>query len=94
MITPTTPISIPSQNADGLWISSLNILAPTTSGKIRVNAVITPMSSASGILYPNLSKNLIIPDVMALASGDSNVAVAMSSIFAVIQKQVTGQHLF
>ena len=94
MIQPTNPISLPAQTADALWISNLVISAPSTTSKIRVNATITPMLSASGILYPSLSKQLIIPDVMSLAATDMNVANAMSSIFAVIQSQVTGQHLF
>ena len=97
MITPSNPIVIPAEAqlvADGLWISSLQIFAPTVTSKIKVLATIVPMVSSDGTLLNNKSKTLRIDDVAALSATDSSVATAMGAIFAAVQSQVTAQNLF
>lgn len=97
MITPITPINIPATEAkvaDGLWISSLNIVAPSVTGKVRMVANIVPFVSSTGELLSKQSKLLKIDDIMALAQTNTTVSNAMASLFAAIQGQVTAQNLF
>lgn len=97
MIQPTSPIVIPAQSeqtADGLWITNLQILAPTTTGKIRVIATITPFISSTGALIPSKAKVLRIDDVATLAQTDASIATAMGAIFAAIQTRVQTENLF
>lgn len=94
MITPTNPITIPEQNADGLWISSINIIAPSASAPVRAVVRVTPYNSTSSAMFPALAKNIIISDVMATASVNMALGAAMQSIFVAVQDMVTTQSLF
>ena len=96
-ITLATPITIPAQSeqvADTIWISSLQINAPTPTGKCSVTARLVPMVSSTGALINKEAKILVIKDVFATAATDSAVAAAMTAIFAAIQSQADAQGLF
>jgi hypothetical protein len=97
MIKTPTPIVVPataSQVADGLWISNLQIAAPTVAGKIRIMATIVPFISSTGVLLSNQSKVLRIDDLGTLATTSTTAANAMTSLFAAINEQIIAQKLF
>ena len=91
------PIVVPavsSQTADSLWVRSLVIQAPSTTGKISANATLVPMVSATGALLNTQAKMLSIPDVMAAGATDPNIATALAAIYAVVSSQATAKNLF
>lgn len=94
MITPKNTITVPAQTADGLWISSINISAPTTTQPVRALIRVTPYDSVSGSLFPALAKNIVINDVYATASTNAALGAAMQSIFTAVQGLITSQSLF
>ena len=81
------------QTFDSVWIRNIQIQAPSPTQPVRANITICPFNSVSGSLSPMI-KQIVIPDVMAAATTDSNVAQAMTGIFAYVQEQVTSQSLF
>lgn len=88
MITLTTPITPAPQIWDGVWIKSLNISAPSATQPVRATVILSPFSSATGVISPNF-QTINIADVYALASTDTNIAQVMTSLFAYVQSQVT-----
>jgi len=82
------------QTFDSVWIRNIQIQAPSPTQPVRANITICPFNSVSGSMNTQASKNIVIPDVMAAATTDSNVAQAMTGIFAYVQNQVTSQSLF
>ena len=97
MIKTPTPIVVPAiaaQVADGLWISNLNISAPTITGNIRVMATIIPFVSSTGVLLSDQAKTLRIDDLGTLATTSTVAANAMTALFAAINEQVITQKIF
>jgi hypothetical protein len=94
MITPTAPITVPAATADGLWISNINIQAPNTNKPVVAFIRITPYNTTTGEMFPALSKNITIPDVMQASTSNLSLATAMQAIFAAVQDQITTQSLF
>lgn len=94
MITPNQVITIPSQTADGIWISSLTINAPTPTGKISCNARLIPYNVESGSLFPTLTKNIFIQDIMSSSISSPEIGEAMESIMGAIQSQIISKSLF
>ena len=97
MITLQNPINVPAQQAqvaDSLWITNLSVFAPSSSGKVKVIATLCPMVSSNGNLLSDKSKKLTIDDVLTLAQTNSEVAAAMTALFAAVQNQVVTQKLF
>jgi hypothetical protein len=97
MITNPNPIpvpAVPAQVADALWVRSLNVSAPSITGKVAVSAQIVPYISSTGTLLPAQAKVLSIPDVFAAAATDTNVGTALNAIFAAVQTQVVAKNLF
>ena len=97
MITPTTPIvtpAVPSVTADGIWITSMNINAPSATQPIRATIMVAPFVSGTGEILRTLQKPIIIDDVTAKAGSTPEVAAAMTAIYAAVQVLVTEQNLF
>jgi len=96
MITPTSgSITTTPQTFDGIWLSNIQINAPTPVGKISANIRAIPFNSASGSLAPiNYAKNIFIPDIMTLAASSSLAANAMGAMFNFIQDYVVSKSIF
>ena len=98
MITPTSgSIVIPpvdSQVADGIWVSSININAPSPTQPVVARIRAIPFNSTSSVMFPSLSKNIFLPDVFAEAAQQPAVAEAMGAIFNAIQVLIVSQSLF
>lgn len=91
------PIAVaaqPARTADKLWLSSLNIMAPSPAAKVRVTAVLTPMVSETGDLLRGKSKNLVLDDVIGKAQADPQLAATMEAIFAEVYRQAKLANLF
>ena len=84
--TPITPPAPPTFN--GVWLTSINISAYDPSQPVTANIVAVPYSSYTNTIQSSLSIGLTIPDVMALAQTDPNVAGVMEYLFAYVQEQV------
>lgn len=96
-INNPNPITIPpvaGTTADALWIKSLTINAPSTTGKVAAVAQIVPYSSSTGVMLNEQVKLLTIPDVFAAAASDTHLATAMTALFTAIQSQVIAKNLF
>ena len=85
---PITPITPAAPTYDALWVTSLNINAYSPTQPVVANVVVTPMSTATQTVNTNLSVNVQIPDVFALAATNVYIANAMGSIFAYIADQI------
>jgi len=97
MIPIPNPINVPATpelTADSLWISSLTISAPTTTGKIAVKAILVPQVSSTGTLLLEKSKVLTIPDLTAAGATDPNITAAMTAIYAAVNSQAVAKKLF
>lgn len=94
MIQPTAPISIPAQTGDGLWITSLSIVAPSTSGNVRCMATVAPFSSTDGTIFKTMQKTVVINDLLGQAQTNPIIGAAVSGIYAAVQNQITGAGLF
>jgi hypothetical protein len=96
-ITIATPINVPAlpaRVADALWLTSLNIMAPTPAMKARVTAVLVPFVSSTGEVLPDKAKTLILDDVLTLAANDPQLGATMQAIFAEIDRQAKLAKLF
>ena len=95
MIQPPTPITTQPQTYNGIWLSSIQINAPTVAGKVTANIRVIPFNSDSGSLAPqSMAKTIFIPDVMTLASSSSLAANAMGSIFVFVQDYIISKSIF
>ena len=96
MITPTSgSITTEPQTYDGIWLLSVNISAPNPQNKIMAVIRTIPFNSSNGSMAPmNYAKNIIIPDVISLASSSSLCLNAMESIFAFTQDYIISKSLF
>jgi hypothetical protein len=94
MITPTQQITIPSQSADALWVTNIQIIAPNPSSSIRAVVNITPYNSASGSMFPALRKTVNFPDIASASQQYPVIATAMESILSAVQAYVTSSSLF
>lgn len=101
-IQPTAPIVIPAaaqKTADGVWITSLNIVAPDATNPIRVQITVAPFVTATGEILKPLQKTIILADLNAAATtaaqaGDNTLADAVTAIYAAVQSIVTTQKTF
>ena len=97
MITPTTPIvtpSVSSVTADGIWITSMNINAPSSTQPIRATIMVAPYVSSTGEILRNLQKPIVIDDVTAKSASTPEVAAAMTSIYTAVQVLITEGKVF
>jgi len=88
MIPLLTPITPPSPTFDSVWITSLNINAYNPQQPVTANVIVCPMSTATQTLNTNLSVNVQIPDLFALAASNNYIANTMGSIFAYVSDQI------
>ena len=89
MIPLPIPIIPPTPTYDSVWITSLNINAYNPQQPVIANVIVCPMSTATQTLNTNLSVNIQIPDVFALAQSNVYIANAMGSIFQYIADQIS-----
>ena len=89
MITPIRPIMPPAITYDGIWLRNISIFAPSTGQPVRGVFSVCPYSSASGSLCVSQTKQIVIPDIYALAASNSYIATAMENIYAYVQSCVT-----
>ena len=94
MITPNNQINVPAVTADALWISNLNISAPSLEGKVMANIRLIPYNSTSSVMYNSLSKNIIINDLFATASINPTLATALEAVYVAVQTLVSGSNLY
>jgi hypothetical protein len=87
MITLNTTITVPTLTYDSVWIRSLNISSFSSTNPIIANIVISPYNSTTGEIS-NISKNIMINDVMAAAATNPYIANTIGSIFAYVQDQI------
>ena len=87
MITLNTTITVPTLTYDSVWIRSLNISSFSSTNPITANIVISPYNSTTGEIS-NISKNIMINDVMAAAATNPYIANTVGSIFAYVQDQI------
>jgi hypothetical protein len=87
MITLNTTITTPVKTYDSVWIRSLNISSFSSANPIMANIVISPYNSTTGEIG-DLSKNIMINDVMAAAQSNQYIANTMTDIFAYVQDQI------
>ena len=94
MITPNNPVIVPAVTADALWISNLNISAPSLEGKVMANIRLIPYNSTSSVMYPSLSKSIQISDMFATASNNPTLATALEAVYVAVQTLVSGSNLY
>ena len=94
MIQPNNPITLPTQTADGIWVSSIAIQAPSTIKPVTATIRLTPYNSESGSLFPSLSKTIVINNVYSASASNATLATAMQNIFVAVQDLVTSGSLF
>jgi hypothetical protein len=87
MIQLDTTITVPTLTYDSVWIRSLNISSFSSTNPITANIVISPYNSTTGEIS-NISKNIMINDVMNTAATNPYIANTVGSIFAYIQDQI------
>lgn len=96
-ITIATPIDVPAlpaRVADSLWLSSLNIMAPTPAMKARVVAVLAPFVSSTGEVLRDKAKTLVLDDALTLAANDPQLGATMEALFTEIDRQAKLAKLF
>lgn len=94
MITLDTPIEVPAKTADGVWITSLNIIAPSTTRPAQVIIQVAPYVSSTGEIIMDKKKVINIPDLFTAATTDTTLATGVQGVFAAVQKMVTDRNLF
>jgi hypothetical protein len=95
MITPASgQIVIPQQIADGLWINSVSIIAPSATRPISAQIRVSPFNSESGIIYSNMSKSINIQDVTAASIQYPSIGIAMSGLLQAAQDLISGKQVF
>jgi hypothetical protein len=82
-----TTITTPVKNYDSVWIRSLNIGSFSSANPITANIVVSPYNSQTGEIG-DISKNIMINDVMATAATNPYIANTVGSIFAYVQDQI------
>ena len=87
MIKLDTTITVPTLTYDSVWIRSLNISSFSSTNPITANIVISPYNSTTGEIS-NISKNIMINDVMNTAATNPYIANTVGSIFAYVQDQI------
>lgn len=88
-------ISTTPQTYDGIWLSNINIVAPTVTGQISVNVRMVPYSTTSSAMAPQeLAKSLWISDLVAQSQNSPEIGAAMNAIFYAVQCQIISQSLF
>jgi hypothetical protein len=87
MIQLDTTITVPTLTYDSVWIRSLNISSFSSTNPITANIVISPYNSTTGEIS-NISKNIMINDVMNTAATNPYIANTVGSIFAYVQDQI------
>ncbi len=96
MITPTSgSITTQPETFDGIWLSSVQINAPTVIGKISAVVRATPFNSANGSLAPySYGKTIVINDIMSASVASPEVGMAMGALIGAIQGQIISRSLF
>lgn len=94
LVPPSGSIVIPQQVADGLWISSITIVAPSPTRPIQAQVRVTPYNTDSGIMYGNMSKMVNIQDLTGASVQYPSIMPAMSGLLQAAQDIISGSNLF
>lgn len=94
IIPPSGSIEIPQKTYDGIWITNIQIMAPSPLRPIIASIQVCPFNSSTGELDANNRKVIQIPNVDVEAQNSSYVAQAMGGIFGYVQNQVISKSLF
>lgn len=95
-----TPVTIPADTADSVWIISLTISAPSPDVPISVRAQVCPMNSSTGEIFHDkpsqeLSVWIDIPSVNdAIAGGNPAWGPGLAAIYTAIQEYVNANNTF
>ena len=94
MITPQNPITIAADTADGIWITNIAVVAPSTTKPIKAVVTVAPYSSTTGTIFKNQAKTITFDDVVGTSNSNPSMAAAMESIFSAVQVYITTNGLF
>ena len=94
-ITGTNPITIPSKTFSDYWITELHVNSDIPSGKSQASVTLRPFAvEEDGSITFGATEPIVmtIPDLFGAAANNSDVAAAMSAIYAAVQSlaQVQG----
>jgi hypothetical protein len=96
MIKPNNSgsVSIPATTADGVWVTSINVMSPTPNRPITAQIRVAPYNSTSGSVYRNLERPIAIQNVMSHSMAQNELNNAMGAILTAVQALVISGSVF
>ena len=93
-INNSVSVTIPAQTADSVWVTSINVMAPSAQRPITAQIRVAPFNTASGSIYRNMEKAINIPNVTSSSMAQAELNAAMGAILTAVQGLVVSGSLF
>lgn len=94
MITPLNTINTIAQSLDGLYVTSITILAPSPNVPIQATIRIAPYNTITNYIARNLEQSIRFTDVVSSSIQYPVLGNALSIIEDAVQQLVVSQSLF
>ena len=87
MIPLPSPVTVPAQQFDSVWITSMSIQAPSATNPVNAFVTVVPYNSQTKQLGTQ-AKNVQIKDVFALAATNTSIAAVLQNMFAYVTAEI------
>lgn len=93
----TNPLTIPAVEAkvaDKIWITKIDISAPSTTEPVRAYFNVAPLVSSTGEIITTQKHDIFVEDVLATCATNETLTEAVNAIYAAIEVLCKQQRLF
>jgi hypothetical protein len=92
----STPITVPSVNADAIWIKRLQIVADggNVNDPVRACVTVCPYDSQQAIIVQGKDQLVIIDDVLTAALSSSTLSNAVGAIYVAVGEICNERNVF